>query len=115
MKRFYTLILILTALSTQVKSQDRLPPPSPSEPKARIIKFYPNPATSIINFDFQQGYEKNYNFIIFNMLGKKVYEVANVDSKTSVNLSDFYRGIYIFQLKDKNGKLVDSGKFQVSK
>ena len=29
--------------------------------------------------------------------------------------NDFYRGIYIFQLKDKNGKVVDSGKFQVSK
>jgi hypothetical protein len=49
------------------------------------------------------------------MLGKKVYEVNNVDQKTTVNLSDFYRGIYIFQLKDKTGKLVDSGKFQVSK
>lgn len=113
MKRFYTLVLIFTALSTQVKSQSPTPPPS--DPKARIVKFYPNPATSIINFDFQKGYEKNYNFIIFNMLGKKVYEVANVDSKTTVNLGDFYRGIYIFQLKDKNGKLVDSGKFQVSK
>jgi hypothetical protein len=114
MKIFYILTFILT-VSTQVKSQDRLPPAPPSEPKVRIIKFYPNPATSIINFDFQKGYEKNLNFIIFNMLGKKVYEAVNVDSRTTVNLSDFYRGIYIFQLKDKNGKLVDSGKFQVSK
>jgi hypothetical protein len=32
-----------------------------------------------------------------------------------VNLSDFIRGVYIFQLRDQNGKVVDSGKFQVSK
>jgi len=31
-----------------------------------------------------------------------------------VNVSDFYRGVYIFQLRDKNGRMIDSGKFQVS-
>jgi len=32
-----------------------------------------------------------------------------------VNLTDFTRGIYIFQLKDQNGKVIESGKFQVNK
>lgn len=114
MKIFYVLSTILL-LSTQSKSQDRSPMPSGAEPNARILKFYPNPATSFITFDFQQGYDKTYNLQIFNFIGKKVQEVANVTPKTTVNLSDFYRGIYIFQLKDKNGKVVDSGKFQVSK
>lgn len=114
MKIFYLLTIILT-VSTQLKSQDRSSPAPVSETKIHIIKFYPNPATSIINFDFQKGYDKSFNFLIYNMLGKKVYEVNNVDQKTTVNLSDFYRGIYIFQLKDKAGKLIDSGKFQVSK
>jgi len=44
-----------------------------------------------------------------------VYEIANVAPRTVVNLGDFYRGIYIFQLRDRNGRIVDSGKFQVSK
>ena len=111
MKIFYALsIILLSAL--QVKSQDR----SPGRDSAPVIvKFYPNPATSFITFDFQRGYDKSLNLQIFNFIGKKVQEITNVSPKTTVNLNDFYRGIYIFQLKDKNGKVVDSGKFQVSK
>jgi hypothetical protein len=37
------------------------------------------------------------------------------EQKTMVNLTDFFRGIYIFQLKDPNGKIVETGKFQVNK
>ena len=114
MKIFYPLIATLI-LSFSAKSQERNPVPTDQEASTRIIKFYPNPATSIINFDFQKGYDKSYNFQIFNFLGKKVFEVTNVTPKTIVNLTDFYRGVYIFQLKDKSGKMIDSGKFQVSK
>ena len=103
MKIFYPLIIILL-LSLTAKSQDRTPTSSEQEATSKIIKFYPNPATSIINFDFQKGYDKTYNFQIFNFLGKKVFEVNNVTPRTVVNLSDFYRGVYIFQLKDKSGK-----------
>jgi hypothetical protein len=112
MKIFYVLSTILI-LSLQAKSQDRPGPGGESAPK--IVKFYPNPATSIITFDFQQGYDKSYNLQIYNFIGKKVQEITNITPKTTVNLNDFYRGIYIFQLKDKTGKVVDSGKFQVSK
>ncbi|MCS3800022.1 T9SS type A sorting domain-containing protein [Niastella sp. OAS944] len=111
MKIFYALSTILL-LSFTGKSQDRNPG---QEPTPTIVKFYPNPATSIITFDFQSGYDKQLNLQIFNFIGKKVQEINNVTPKTIVNLNDFYRGMYIFQLKDKNGKVVDSGKFQVSK
>jgi hypothetical protein len=113
MKIFYALSTILL-LSLQSKSQDRTPGPG-GEPAPRIVKFYPNPATSVITFDFQQGYDKTYNLQIYNFIGKKVQEIPNISPKTTVNLNDFYRGIYIFQLKDKTGKVIDSGKFQVSK
>lgn len=111
MKIFYALSTILL-LSFNAKSQDRNPGQEPVTP---VVKFYPNPATSMITFDFQRGYDKSLNLQIFNFIGKKVQEISNVTPKTTVNLNDFYRGIYIFQLKDKNGKVVDSGKFQVSK
>ena len=64
MKIFYALSTILL-LSLQAKSQDRTPG---GEPTPRIVKFYPNPATSIITFDFQQGYDKSYNLQIFNYI-----------------------------------------------
>ena len=114
MKKFYLLSIILI-VSIQSKSQERQKQNPAQEPVTRIVKFYPNPATSVINFDFQKNADKVYNFQIFSLTGKKVYEISKVDQKTSVNLSDFYRGIYVFQLKDQFGKLVDSGKFQVSK
>jgi hypothetical protein len=112
MRIFYILSFILL-LCLQGKSQSQLG--SSLQESVRIIRFYPNPASSVINFDFQRGYDKSYTFQIFNFIGKKVYEVANVTPKTTVNLSDFYRGVYIFQLRDRNGKVIDSGKFQVAK
>ena len=39
---------------------------------------------------------------------------GNISPKTIVNVNDFYRGVYIFQLRDKSGKVIDSGKFQVA-
>ncbi len=48
-------------------------------------------------------------------MGKKVSEIGKVLPKITVPLDEFYRGIYIYQLRDKNGKIIDSGKFQVVK
>jgi hypothetical protein len=79
------------------------------------VRFYPNPATTQITFDFQKGFERGYSLQIFSFLGKKAFEASNMGNRTVVNLTDFNRGIYIYQLRDRNGKLVESGKFQVSK
>ena len=111
MKIFYALSTILL-LSFSGKSQDRNPG---QEPTAPIVKFYPNPATSIITFDFQKTPEKGHTIQLYNFLGKKVYEASNLSQRTAINLSDYIRGVYIYQLYDKTGKLVESGKFQVSK
>jgi len=112
MRAFYALSLLILFF-TVAQAQDK--PTGSLQPASRIVRFYPNPATSVINFDFVPGTEKNYNFQVFSFLGKKVIELNNLTPKTSINLSDFFRGVYIFQLRDKNGKVVDTGKFQVSK
>ena len=109
-------ILLFTVFSAfGATAQDRDDGSKRQEPEARIVKFYPNPATSFITFDFQKEYDKNYTFQIFNFLGKKVYDVSTVTPKTVVSLSEFNRGVYIFQIRDKSGKIVDSGRFQVTK
>jgi hypothetical protein len=112
MRIFYLLCLSLI-VSLNVSSQERSAPGK--ESSTRILRFYPNPAVSQINFDFIKGYDKTYSFQIYSFLGKKVLDLPNISPKTTVNLSDFFRGVYIFQLRDKNGKIVESGKFQVSK
>ena len=90
--------------------------PFPSDlSRAKVLKFYPNPATDVINFEFLKPVQKDLTLQVFNFIGKKVFELNGVSQKTSVSLNDFYRGIYIFQLRDKTGRIVESGKFQVNK
>jgi hypothetical protein len=112
MRIFYFFLILLSLVSAQVKSQNRLPSP---DQETKNIKFYPNPAITVITFDFQNSFDKSNLLQIFNFLGKKVYEAPTSDQKTMINLSDFFRGIYIFQLRDQTGKIIQTGKFQVSK
>ena len=86
-----------------------------SDVSAKLIKFYPNPANEAINFEFVQGYDKSLSLQLYNFMGKKVMEVNVVNALTNINLNNFYRGVYIFRLTNKNGAVVDSGKFQVVK
>ena len=113
MRILYILSFIVLTTTGAVQAQDR--PVDRQAPEAKVVKFYPNPATSFITFDFQNNFDRNYSFQIFNFLGKKVYELSTVTPKTIVNLNDFYRGVYIFQIRDKNGKIIESGQFQVAK
>ena len=113
MRLFYLIILMLFCSVATVKSQSQLP--GFPDPESVSVRFYPNPASSFITFDLLKNYGKNYSIQVFNFLGKKVYEFSAAHQKTIVNLTDFFRGIYIFQLKDPNGKIVESGKFQVNK
>ena len=79
------------------------------------MKLYPNPASSRINFELQHNNDQVYDLIVFNFLGKMVDQVKNVSSKTTVELDNYYSGLYIFQLRDHQGNLVESGKFNVVK
>ena len=87
----------------------------PGDPGDRIVKFYPNPATSFITFDLQKTIDKGCDIQVYNLLGKMVYEQKSIPPKTTINLNDYSRGVYIYQLRDHDGKILESGKFQVSK
>ncbi len=102
-------------MTTYAAAQTRTP--GNSQPGAvKVVRFYPNPATSFINFEFNKELDlNNYSFKIYSFIGKKVVEINNVTPRTIVNLNDFFRGVYIFQLTDRNGQILESGKFQVVK
>jgi hypothetical protein len=115
MRLFYLVLLMVGFSAIGAKAQSRLTP-FPDNGSTVTIRFYPNPAISYITFeDILKKYDKNYSIQVFNFLGKKVYEFILGDQKNIVNTSDFFRGIYIFQLRDPSGKIVESGKFQVNK
>lgn len=111
-KIFYILILFIGLTFTSL-AQNKLQ--GPGDPVAKLLKPYPIPATTVINFDFLYGYDKTFSLQIYNFMGKKVNELTKISPKITLPLDDFYRGIYIYQLRDKNGKIIDSGKFQVVK
>src|ERR1700722_19136797 len=113
--RLFYVVLLTVFFSARATAQSRITG-FPEGGTSTTVRFYPNPATSYITFeDYLKKYDKNYSIQLFNFLGKKVYEFNLADQKNIVNLSDFFRGIYIYQLRDPTGKIVESGKFQVNK
>jgi hypothetical protein len=112
LKRF--LLIASFIVTTCIAAQAQTRPVNDKQPTVQL-RFYPNPATSVVTFDFIKGYETGYALQVYNFLGRRVHESKNIPQKTSIQLTDYSRGIYIYQLVDRNGKVVESGKFQVSR
>ena len=114
--RTATCLFLAMLFFGRAMSQDRLLPQQTVAANAsRYIRFYPNPATTFINIEVQRNLSRNHSFQVYNFLGKKVAELADLSGRTRIDLTNFGRGIYIYQLKDASGKVVESGKFQVEK
>ena len=84
--------------------------------QVKLVNAFPNPATFFINFEFEanQNY-KNYTLYIFSFIGKKMNDYMVDGTKITVPLDDYYRGMYVYQLRNQNGMIVQSGRFQVVK
>lgn len=83
-----------------------------------IIKktsIYPNPGRSYIQIQFKHQEAPPAFLFIYNFVGKKQLVLVNPGTNIYIDLADFRRGLYIFQFRDKNGQIIDSGKFQVEK
>jgi hypothetical protein len=117
--KFFYLLLLFICCSVFGYSQTTRGTDSPTALSSnfdiKVVRFYPNPATSVINFEFQKPSYKTYTLQIFNFVGKKILEINNFSQKNTIPVADFFRGVYIFQLRDKTGRIVESGKFQVTK
>lgn len=112
MKRILPIISFILLSAINLQAQDSEPA---RDGNPRILKLYPNPATSFIKFDFQKDYDRGYNLIVVNFLGKQVQEIKNIGPSTTIELASYARGVYIYQLRDQSGRVTESGKFQVSK
>ncbi len=111
LKKFFT-ILFFTCLTACCLAQKSW---AQAGNDVKIVKFYPSPATSFITFDIQRPVEKGYVIQIYNFLGRRVLAVNVSSNKITVPLDNLFRGVYIFQLRDKSGNIVESNKFQISK
>ncbi len=113
MKRLLTILILLIGINFTSLAQSR--PAAYGDPVAKLIKVYPTPAYNAINFDFQRGFDKSFSLQLYNFMGKKVYEVRTTSQRFNLPLGEFYRGVYVYQLRDRNGRILQSGKFQLVK
>ena len=111
MKRILLFFLILVNLLYTAPAL-ALEAPGAIDP---IVRLYPNPATSFINLDLGKVANQGYSIQVYSFLGRKMYEATNISQRVTLNLTDYNRGVYVYQLRDRSGKLIETGKFQVSK
>lgn len=76
---------------------------------------YPNPARAFVRIQYKVSEPLPATLSVFNFMGKKQLETHQPGSNIYIDLSDFKRGIYIYQYRDRNGQVIDTGKFQVEK
>ncbi|MEI9934351.1 MAG: T9SS type A sorting domain-containing protein [Ferruginibacter sp.] len=110
MKRFLFIFIILLGVNFISFAQSK-----PVDTEAKLVSFYPSPATTIISFDFPHNIDRSYSLQLYNFMGKMVGEYKITTQHMDVPLGDFYRGIYIYQLRNISGEILECGKFQVIK
>ena len=111
----YILFILILLFGINFTSFAQIKPGFSGDAQAKILKFYPSPASADITFEYQHGYDKSYSLQIYNFMGKKVYELTTTSPHMTISLSTFYRGVYIYQLRDKTGQIIESNKFQIVK
>ena len=80
----------------------------------RRTSIYPNPARSFVSIQYKNT-AMPATLVIYNFMGKKLLVINQPGANVYIDLAGFNRGIYVFQFKDRNGQLLDTGKFQVEK
>jgi hypothetical protein len=83
------------------------------------IKCYPNPATSIVVFEFDSDKSEQVEIEVYNLYGEKIATILNDLSDENYktiqyDVSNLTAGIYIYRLRIKE-KLAATGKLVVAK
>jgi hypothetical protein len=117
MKRIGLIGCLFFAVATGMHAQ-QLPAATTmqNEPIDKLLKLYPNPAVSYITFEFKTAFKRGLTLQVYNgILGKKMIDTRLTVEKMTLPLTEFTRGIYVYHLVESTGKIIESGKFQVTK
>lgn len=105
----------LMVLSFTLKAQQAPTTPSTGAME-KLVKLYPNPAVSYIVFELKNSGRKDVSLQVYNgILGKKMIDTKLTLERITLSLNDFTRGVYVYHLVENSGKIIESGKFQVTK
>ena len=76
------------------------------------IYVYPNPSFGDVKVKFNRSRLGSYEFRISNIIGKTLWskdlELLRSDQEINLELPAFSKGVYLYQIKDPNGKLIQS-------
>ena len=116
MRKVYLSLLVAFTLIINSYVVDKASYGDLADDTTKLAHFFPNPATSYINFTFDKSVDKSYTLQVYNFIGRKMNDIRITESRLTINLdNNYYRGLYIYQLRDQAGRIVESGKFQVEK
>lgn len=89
--------------------------PAPQDAPKTICKFFPNPAVNFVTFEFKEEQERGTVIQVYSFLGRLVATVPVNSRRLTLNVTDYFRGIYVFQIRTPNGKVIETNKFQVNR
>ncbi len=113
-KRFTFLVIAVFCFALTAKSQAQMHDNPFGDSTARVVKVFPNPASYQINIQVQDNNGRQYEFVVYNFMGKP-FDLVKISGRYVLNLDKYTNGIYIYQLRDLQGNVVESGKFNVAK
>lgn len=114
LKRFFLILFIsLTGWAVQAQKQ---PVASATENANRLASLYPNPAITYINIDLRENFKFGMSVQIHSaIMGKMIFSTQLTQARYVLNVNDYPRGAYVYYLLDPSGKIVEAGKFLITK
>jgi hypothetical protein len=77
------------------------------------VEVYPNPSCSTTNFRISG--ENGRSLKVYDITGKEVNTYTIKDNMLTINTCNYPTGMYVYQLADRDGKLIKVGKFNVER
>ncbi len=75
------------------------------------LKIYPNPGTDIIHIVSEDRRMIDARFSIYNLSGQQIEKYTLSQMQNEINVSGLTSQIYIYQIEDKKGEVIGTGKF----
>lgn len=76
------------------------------------LKVYPNPVEEVLNFSID--YNQAIKVTLLDITGKQVEVSPFWLKQTSINMSNYNAGIYIYEISSENGEIIKIGKIAVN-
>jgi hypothetical protein len=111
---FISFFLIAGLGNLYAQKPMQTPDDRPDNNKAQV-RFYPNPASNFITFEFKEPLQPGATLQVFSFLGRQIALVPVQSQRVTVNVSEYFRGIYVFQLRLPSGKVIETNKFQINR